>query len=345
MIKIDPQHIATVASAARPEDLHAVVQGAIQLEFSTIPPYLTAMMSLTVDENRVIWSILHSIVIEEMLHMAIMCNVLNALGGAPVVDSDDFLLQYPSALPMSIDSTLVVGLEPLSIELVKNVFMAIEQPDQPLVFKAQLLSPSYKTIGDFYRALKGKLLDLGDQAFEARNQLTAPNWYAGTELFPIESARDAARAVELIVEQGEGAVNSPLAEGAELAHYYRFQQIVKQHFLIADGAGSFAFKGEPIAFNPEGVRPITRNQRLRHIDPNTQGYVRASQFAYTFSKLLRALHRAVNGEPESFSAAMSLMFELKLNGQRLCEEPVLRSGKPTQHTYGPCFERVMQEGA
>jgi hypothetical protein len=302
MIKVDPKYLEVIAGAKKPEDLWPIVQGAIRLEFSTIPPYLTAMMSLPVDKNRVIWSVLHSVVVEEMLHMAIMCNLLNALGGRPEIDSDDFVVQYPSKLPLSINEDLIVGLEPFSIDLVQNIFMAIEQPDEPLVFKAALAEPSYKTIGDFYRALKAKILALGDGALALRNQFSGPIWYSDSRLFPLKDAAEAARAIELIVEEGEGTQTSPLADGGVVAHYYRFQEIVKGHYLVPDGAGSFAFNGDPIPFDATAVFPITKNQRLKDIQPGTQGYLRASQFAFSFSKLLSALHETFNGFPDRFES-------------------------------------------
>ena len=343
MIKIDPRHLKNIAEAEVPNDLWPLVQGAIRLEFSTIPPYLTAMMSLHVDQNRLIWSVLHSVVIEEMLHMSIMCNLLNALGGVPSIDRNDFVVQYPSPLPLSIGTDLIVGLEPFSIDLVQNTFMAIEQPEKPLVFVEALAEPTYKTIGDFYRALKEKVLALGDRALTERHQFTAPQWYDSARLFPLKDAASAARAIDLIVEEGEGTQTSPLADGGVVAHYYRFQEISKGHYLIPDGKGSFAFKGDPIPFDPSGVFPITKNQRLKDIEAGSQGLLRASQFAYSFSKLLTALDKTFNGAPEQFDAALALMFELKLNGQKLCGEPVLINGKPGPQTYGPCFERVWQD--
>jgi hypothetical protein len=44
-----------VGAARTATDLHDLVQAAIRLEFSTIPPYLTAMLSLRPGANREIW--------------------------------------------------------------------------------------------------------------------------------------------------------------------------------------------------------------------------------------------------------------------------------------------------
>ena len=40
------------------------------LEFATIPPYLTAMYSIKAGENRQVYDVIRSVVMQEMLHMA-----------------------------------------------------------------------------------------------------------------------------------------------------------------------------------------------------------------------------------------------------------------------------------
>jgi hypothetical protein len=49
MLRIERAPVEAVASATSAEDLVDLVQEAIRLEFATIPPYLTAMLSLKPD--------------------------------------------------------------------------------------------------------------------------------------------------------------------------------------------------------------------------------------------------------------------------------------------------------
>jgi hypothetical protein len=46
MLLIDPKYIAAARDASNADDLHGLLQSAIQLEHATIPPYLTAAYSL-----------------------------------------------------------------------------------------------------------------------------------------------------------------------------------------------------------------------------------------------------------------------------------------------------------
>ena len=80
MVALHRGYVVAVREARGAEDVYESVQRAIELEFSTIPPYLTAMLSLRPDKNRQIWEILHSVVIDEMLHFVIDCKLAGGLG-------------------------------------------------------------------------------------------------------------------------------------------------------------------------------------------------------------------------------------------------------------------------
>ena len=59
---------------------------AIEVEHSVIPPYLTAMYSIIsdgTDHEAWVAGTVRDVVIEEMLHMTIACNVLNAVSFLP----------------------------------------------------------------------------------------------------------------------------------------------------------------------------------------------------------------------------------------------------------------------
>ncbi len=343
MIRIETRHLAALNAADSSAELQGTIQKTIELEFATIPPYLTAIMSLRVDKNREIWEILHSVVVDEMLHMLINCNLLVALGGRPRIDSPQFVSQYPGPLPMAIHSDLVVGLEAFSPTLVEKTFMGIEKPENPIQIEATIV-PTYATIGQFYAALKTKVQELGNGGFnpDTSGQLVENDWFAVERLFPIASADDAVRAIDLIVREGEGTPATPVGEPGEPAHYYRFEQITKGRRMVPDAnaPSGFSFTGEAIPFDASAVWPITSNQKLRDLDADSQAGRRARQFAYSFTKLLKALQLIFDGQRQSFSAAMGLMFELKLAGQMLCSTPAILSGRPTGKNAGPTFEYV-----
>ena len=86
-----------------------LLQTAIQVEHSTIPLYLSAQYSIVQNfgdsnsnsnsNNEWASQLIHSVVVEEMLHMTMAANALNAVGGAPSIDDPDFAPDYPVVMP------------------------------------------------------------------------------------------------------------------------------------------------------------------------------------------------------------------------------------------------------
>ena len=78
------------------ESLREHLQWAIELEHFTLPPYLCALCSLDSDRNAEAGEVLVSILVEEMLHMTLAGNLLNAVGGTPRFDKPTMLPGYPT---------------------------------------------------------------------------------------------------------------------------------------------------------------------------------------------------------------------------------------------------------
>lgn len=295
------------------------LQQAIELEHATIPVYLYALYSLDANRNGEIAAIIQSVVIEEMLHMTLSSNVLNALGGAPVIDKPDFIPAYPGALPGGVESDLVINLTPFSMTQLET-FLQIERPADPLDFKsAALAQEATITIGEFYTAISDAIAVLGDGAFAQppRNQI-------GPDLMPksvvVTDVATAQQAIGIIIEQGEGTSSSPEEQvGGSFAHYYRFMQIQKGRKLVkvagAQAQGDqYAYVGAPVGFDANGVFLIPTNPAK---SPGYQaGSVEAfanDNFNYTYTSLLGALHTMFNGDTsqEQMNRSIGLMMSLK----------------------------------
>src|SRR5258705_12486939 len=99
------------------EQLREHLQIAIELEHSVIPPYLCALYSIEDGTNTAAARSLHDVMLEEMLHLTLAANVLNAIGGKPDLIHAEFVPQYPSYLPHGND-TIVLNLARFSREAV-----------------------------------------------------------------------------------------------------------------------------------------------------------------------------------------------------------------------------------
>src|SRR5262245_5865047 len=223
-------------------DLQDALQTAMQLEFSTIPPYLCAQWSIDADPSGVAHMI-KDIVQQEMYHFALAGNMLTAIGGVPNIAVAAFIPRYPTnVLPGGIPQKLAVDLKPLTPDQAE-VFMQIEYPEFPPVALAPGAGPA--TIGAFYDAIT--------DAFRTLYPVINPTAFAvkSGEAVPIRSVDDALAAISIIKGEGEGTIGSPdqPPTGTKtFAHYYVFKEIFTEKTLVQDAAGHWSFTGPAIQF-------------------------------------------------------------------------------------------------
>lgn len=331
MLMIDPKYVAAVQTAREPEDLHWLVQKAIELEHATIPTYLAAYFSLKLGTNDMVAEIIRSVAVQEMLHMSIASNLLIALGGHPQINRPGFIPKYPGPLPMNIGNGLIVPIEKCSVELVEKVFMKIEEPENPIHIPVRLQAtaegtgPEFHTIGEFYAALDRKLQEMGQPAFKGDfgEEMVDNTWFPPDQLFRITGPESASAAIEIIVEQGEGTPTSPLDPEEEPAHYYRFEQIVVGKRLVRDPVtGGFVFGGAPVLIDERNVWNMQPNGDPDTLPANSRARRASVQFAYGYTNLLNALHHTFNGQPERIADAMGLMYQLRLAAQDVLSTPL-----------------------
>jgi hypothetical protein len=124
------------------------LQCAVVLEHATLPPYLCAMWSIQ-DVTHEAFDIIRGIVLQEMLHMGLACNLLAAIGGSPEISGPDFVPKYPGPLPCEVRPLLKpdlrIGLSRLTLAIVADVFMMIEYPEHgPVALAEHELAHYYK---------------------------------------------------------------------------------------------------------------------------------------------------------------------------------------------------------
>lgn len=269
------------------------VQAAVELEFATIPIYLCGMWSIQ-EQSGPAYERINSIVIEEMLHMGLACNMLTTLGGTPQINTQDVIPKYPGHLPGGIRPQLTVALTGLSRQVIADMYLQIEFPENgPVAFA---LGETFPTIGAFYDALLAAFKKLPASDFTGARQLTS----AGLGLFAIKALADAEKAINEIKQQGEGTSQSPFAVdfGGELAHYYRFAEIYHGRELIKTADGKFKYEGDPVPF--PAVFPVAQ------VPPG--GYPESQSFDQQFTALLNKLQSAwATGSQSDLSAAVRIM--------------------------------------
>jgi rubrerythrin len=337
MIWLDARVLKGITAPKSGQDLWPALQQAIELEHATIPVYLYALYSLDCSKNAKIAGIIQSVVIEEMLHMTLASNVLNALGGAPSIDDPDFIPTYPGPLPGGVESDLIVNLAPFSMAQLQTC-LRIEEPQDPLNIRgeAELEAVDQITIGEFYTVISKAIAALGDGAFvdPPRNQV-GPDLMRDSVL--VTNVASAQAAIERIMVQGEGTTTSPFEGGSrEPAHYYRFMQIQKGHLLVPlPPPQNFAYVGDPVPFDETGVYAVPTNPKAASYPAGGAQRFACDNFNYTYTSLLIALHALFNGANTTaqVNTVIGLMMSLKSQAK------AMMSGIPNPAVLtGPSFE-------
>ncbi|MEJ2768121.1 ferritin-like domain-containing protein [Mycetohabitans sp. B46] len=350
MILLEQRSILKDLQTAQPVSaICSVLQRAIELEHATIPPYLYALYSLDASKNKEIADILLSVVMEEMLHMTLASNVLNALGGNPDIGHPNFIPKYPGPLPGGVQGGLEVHLAPFSLKQL-DTFLTIEEPETPLDYPslmalfAKLGKPEFFaepsqpiTIGQFYEIIKIFIELMGDSVFvkPPRNQV-GPDLMKGSIV--VTNVKTAKLAIETIIQQGEGTRNSPDEPGENgYAHYYRFMQIKKGRQLLKNSSPPppYSYSGNLIQFDPQGVYNVPTDPKAANYPPGSAQQLACNNFNYAYTNLLTALNKLVNGHatPEQFNIAIGLMMSLKGQAKNMM------AGIPNPEVVtGPSFE-------
>jgi hypothetical protein len=344
MIRLKSSLLAAAAAdtshSGRLAALKQTLQNAIELEHSTIPPYLQALYSIKTGANLEVAALIRSVVIEEMLHMSLVCNVLNAIDGHPKIDDPRFLPHYPGHLPGTVEHSLIVPLAPLSKQLLHDVFMVIEEPERTV--DGDQPPQEGVTIGQFYQHIKDEIVALGQGG---RNIFTGNPLKQLVTGFPelqnsgVTDQASALAALDLIIAQGEGSATSALDPEDELAHYYKYAEIYYGRKLILNpdpaGKPAWVFAGHRIEFQPAGVYPVIVNPSLQSYASKPRLADLNMTFNRSYSDLLRKLHQVFNGHPDFLGPALLSMQGLKEQAQMMMSLDIV----PGQ-TAGPTFTYI-----
>lgn len=309
--------------------LHDFLQDALKLEHMTIPPYLTAMYSLHESANDLARDIIRSVVLEEMLHMALVANVCNAVGGSPCLTRQGFLADYPAPLPRS-EGDFEVSIQSFSPDAVK-MFLKIERATAP-----QDDDDSFETIGRFYSAVQAGLRRLAAEIGEhqlfsgdPKRQIQPEHYYGPGEIVVVTDLESALEALETIKDQGEGDCHTiwdgddfRFQEAREPAHFFRFQQLLAGRLYQTGDTPSTGPSGREIEVDWTAVYRCVENPKVSMYGEEPDLVSHAREFNHLYGDLLRLLERAFNGNPETLQSAAIRMRELGFRAVELLRQPL-----------------------
>jgi CDGSH-type Zn-finger protein len=333
------------------DSLRRHLQWAIEVEHGTLPPYLCALYSIKEGSNEEAAEVVHSVFMEEMLHLTMAANILNAVGGSPTLDAPSLLPRFPTYLPHS-NRAFEVPLLKFSPEAVE-VFMQIERPGE---HDGLPEDNRFETIGQFYEAIEVALQhlagELGEEALfsgDTTRQVSDELYYGGAgRIISVVDLESALAALGEIVEQGEGLQHQEVWDGdrdmfhperEEVAHYFRFQEIVVGRRHASGDTPQSGPTGEPLHVDWDAVHNMRPNPRSREYPKGSEARTRMDEFNHAYSGVLHLLDECFNGSPRLLAVATGAMYGLKEQAVELMKLP---SGDG-ETTVGPSFEYVPPE--
>jgi hypothetical protein len=303
---------------------------------STAGPGLSGDQLAAVERWR---GVIFTIAGEEMLHWAVVQNLLTAVGSAPYVSRPHMPHQakgYPPGVQLRLLPFGEAALQHfVYLERPEGVERADAEGFEPAGPPPPPMSPEevvprgqdFATQGHLYRSvergfahLAGKLgeerLFIGP-AFQQADETT----FGWPDLGPITGLEGANRAIERIVEQGEGATGD-----WETAHYGRFLAVLGEYLAMRKADPGFEPAYRVVAAGVRAVEGIEPDVYIT--DPATGGC--SDLFNATYELVLQMIARyfAFGHEtPEQRQilahAAVGLMFEaIKPLGHLLARLPV-----------------------
>jgi hypothetical protein len=303
-----------------PENLGEAIQQAIEIEIATLPVYLYTYYSINrvpnqdaisgalvqeltaggmslseanavaldlsaqimVYANKAGASIM-SVVMEEMLHMALSSNLKQALIGAPILTGRS-PSSYPTMLPGH-EPEFNIDLAPFSLNQL-TTFLKIESP-KPLTKPVEALTAiPYKTIGEFYDMIKA-CIDENELTYHTERPQLIPGqrYYSPNmidtvfynkehrpqyvdaddsgDLVHVVDRASADKAINQVVEQGEGnedatALNPDGSvdcgkivkadyddpDREELSHFEKFAQVYCEYNTLSEQFTNYGLDGD-----------------------------------------------------------------------------------------------------
>ncbi|ARZ72373.1 hypothetical protein SMD11_6797 [Streptomyces albireticuli] len=276
------------------DELAQHLADAARIELSTIPPCLTAAYSIKTSgysqwaQGLSAQRTLIGIAIEEMLHMALVRNVM-AGTGCEKVDGQPFRFYdqhnipvYPGDMLHRVPK-LTLHKQRVSTAAVEG-FMEVELPESMVTRGSKTEGDTYHTLSELYDEIGKGIVTLNDQIpwnqGEAwkRQYLRGywNQWGGPPKPLPVIDQGSALDALYVIVEQGEGAPDEQ-----EDSHYQKFTRVRDGLYGIGvvvddNGQQKFTIDGD------EAVWPVTTDATADSFTGPLKTLAQLSDAAYSY---------------------------------------------------------------
>ncbi|MBV1703651.1 MAG: CDGSH iron-sulfur domain-containing protein [Hyphomicrobiales bacterium] len=351
-MKAEPEIVAETR-----EELVGLLAEAAEIEHGLMCCYLYAAFSLRTSDDGGLdaerraavrrWrGTVLDVAIEEMLHLGLVANLMSAIGARPNFSRQNFPVApgvHPAGVVVELrrfdEATLdhFVFLErPEGTDLPDGTGFASTRTYERRMDPGALLptAQDFLTVGHLYRSVSAGFERLAAKLGERALFCGAPEAQMGPgvsgfgAMIRVADLAGAKRAIEAIVEQGEGAPGH-----AENGHYAKFLSVRDEFRALREADPTFD-PAWPAAHNPVLRMPPTPEGRVHVTEAEPRRLLDVANSAYGL--MLRCLMAAF-GQPDAdetdqaafYGAAIDLMHAVAPLAERLARLPATDAGAPT----------------
>jgi hypothetical protein len=342
------------------EKLLEYLQVAIGLEHATIPPYLTALYSIKPVETKTNFdaaSVIRTVLVEEMLHLTLAANLLNAIGGKPDLTHDHFVPSYPTVLPTGQDD-FYVSLTKFSPKAVET-FLKIERPapepkpsdenvtldgvrfltrDRLVGIRAKRvgLLPSlenphkkgellhFYSIGEFYKAIiKGIRYvsnDIGESKLfngDPAKQIGPEHYYSGGGEIVVVTDLASAEQAMNLIADQGEGYGGGIGAKDGELSHFYRFQQIELGRHYRIGDQKGVPTGDELEVHYDEVHAILPNAKVANYPVGSEVREAAVEFNRFYKSVLAEIEAALNGKPEMLAAATGRMRQIRFSAERL----------------------------
>ena len=283
------------------ENIRSQLQIGIETKLHSIPLYLTALYSVIDGCNTAFYHLFLTTALKEMTRLYNTALLLQMLDGKPNLSTINVLPVFPrNGFPGNILNDLEVNLEKASLQQLYELFLVMNLPQHhgSHIGMDSLYSDIIKC---FQIANVSRIVDDVLAMNDDKNMKNCK---------PIHNTTTAIDLVNDIITDNK---NMQLHD----VLFYKIEELVCERKLEYIDENTYAYSGDTLSFNNEGVWSMMSNPSWNNIEHNTNCYTRARVFNQVYRKLMSKIEQSFVSETDMYFEAIQLMKSLHVHFKKV----------------------------
>ena len=312
-VSVSDESVCTV------ENIQKQLQYGIELKLYSISLYLTALYSVVDGCNTQFSQLFLHMAQQEMTHLYNTGLLLYRMGGKPHLTGPNVSPVFPrNGFPGNLLNNLPIGLKKASQRYLYELFMVMNMP--PYLGEAVGMDRLYAEIAACFRFMNIR---------EEINEMLLLNSVVDRSYQSCKTIEDSTDALDLINDMM--GVNNHFNESV----FHQIEELVCEKRLVYVGEDGYAYAGDSLPFNNEGVWPMRENPSWSDTTHGTNCHTRVSVFNQVYRKLMHVIEDSFGSNEDRYFEAIQLMKSLHVHFKKIVWTE--KGEKMADENCGPVF--------